>query len=52
MTDFLKPDFERQLVEDKRGDGYWIEAFNFSINISFVKVFDNSPNITITAEYF
>lgn len=32
MTDFLKPDFERQLVEDKRGDGYWIEAFNFFTN--------------------
>ena len=26
--------------------------YNQSINISFVKVFDNSPNITITAEYF
>ena len=23
-----KPCFERQLVEDKRGDGYWIEAFD------------------------
>ena len=26
--------------------------YNQSINISFLKVFDNSPNITITAEYF
>jgi alpha-glucosidase len=26
--------------------------YNENINISFVKVFDNSPNITITAEYF
>ncbi len=24
----LKPQFERQLVEDKRKDGYWIEAFD------------------------
>ncbi|HBY79118.1 MAG TPA: alpha-glucosidase [Cyanobacteria bacterium UBA11148] len=26
--------------------------YNQSINISFIKVFDDSPNITITAEYF
>ncbi|WP_414519229.1 TIM-barrel domain-containing protein [Nostoc sp. PCC 9305] len=26
--------------------------YNESINISFVKVFDNSPDITITADYF
>jgi alpha-glucosidase len=26
--------------------------YNESINISFIKVFDDSPNITITAEYF
>lgn len=26
----LKPHFDRQLVEDKRGDGYWIEAFKLS----------------------
>jgi len=27
MGKILKPYFERQLVEDKRKDGYWIEAF-------------------------
>ena len=27
MKRLLKPYFERQLVEDKRKDGYWIEAF-------------------------
>ena len=28
MNKLLKPYFERQLVEDKREDGYWIEAFD------------------------
>lgn len=28
MENILKPDFERQLIEDRRDDGYWIEAFN------------------------
>jgi hypothetical protein len=28
MNKLLKPYFERQLVEDKRDDGYWIEAFD------------------------
>ena len=27
MENILKPDFERQLIEDRRDDGYWIEAF-------------------------
>ena len=27
MRKLLKPNFERQLIEDKREDGYWIEAF-------------------------
>ena len=27
MRKLLKPYFERQLIEDKREDGYWIEAF-------------------------
>jgi len=30
MSKLHKPYFERQLVEDKRGDGYWIEAFNIT----------------------
>lgn len=28
MSEILQPFFERQLIEDKRGDGYWIEAFD------------------------
>lgn len=36
MTKMLKPFFERQLVEDKRKDGYWIEAFN---------AFDDRPDL-------
>jgi hypothetical protein len=28
MSKILQPFFDRQLVEDKRGDGYWIEALD------------------------
>ena len=30
MNELLQPYFERQLIEDHRQDGYWIEVFGIN----------------------